>query len=47
MIGNFTIVDGHVHTFSSEEVSLKVLKSFNKIYYIEFENREQGLLRTF
>ncbi|HOM02387.1 MAG TPA: amidohydrolase family protein [Acetivibrio sp.] len=44
MIGSFTIVDGHVHTFSSKEVSLKVLQSFNKIYNIEFENPGTGTI---
>ncbi|WP_265443023.1 amidohydrolase family protein [Acetivibrio straminisolvens] len=44
MIGNFIIVDGHVHTFSSEEISLKILQSFNKMYDIEFENPGTGTI---
>lgn len=44
MIGDFTIVDGHVHTFSSDEVSSKILMSFNKVYGIEFENPGTGTI---
>ncbi len=44
MIGNFTVVDGHVHTFSSDEVSRKILTSFNKMYNIEFANPGTGTI---
>lgn len=44
MIDNFIIVDGHVHTFSSEEVSSKILESFNRVYNIEFENPGTGTI---
>ena len=44
MIENFTVVDGHVHTFSSQEVSSKIIASFNKIYSIEFENPGTGTI---
>ncbi len=44
MIGEFTVVDGHVHTFSSDEVSEKIRTSFNKIYSIEFDNPGTGTI---
>lgn len=44
MIGKFTVVDGHVHTFSSDEVSEKILTSFNRIYNIEFTNPGTGTI---
>lgn len=44
MIDKFLIVDGHVHTFSSYEVSNKIMTSFNKVYNIEFENPGPGTL---
>ena len=44
MIGKFTIVDGHVHTFSSDEVSHKIRTSFNKLYNIEFDNPGTGTI---
>jgi hypothetical protein len=42
MINNFRIVDGHVHTFPSEEVAAKVIEAFNNIYDIEFINAGTG-----
>ncbi len=42
MIDKYTVVDGHVHTFSSDEVSQKILDSFNKMYNIEFTNSGTG-----
>lgn len=42
MRDNFIIVDGHVHTFSSDEVSYKILQSFNKLYEITFDNPGTG-----
>lgn len=44
MIEKFTVVDGHVHTFSSDEVSHKILTSFNKMYNIEFTNPGTGTI---
>lgn len=38
MINGYTIIDGHTHTFSTEEVARKIIESFNRIYSIEFEN---------
>lgn len=38
MIGNFMIIDGHTHTFSTREVALKIRESFNKLYRIKFKN---------
>lgn len=42
MINGNVTVDGHAHTFSSEEVALKVIQSFNRIYHINFENSGTG-----
>lgn len=42
MIEGYKIIDGHVHTFSSDEASRKIKESFNKIYSIEFENPGTG-----
>lgn len=42
MKGKFTVVDGHVHTFSSDDVSEKIITSFNKVYDIEFTNPGSG-----
>jgi hypothetical protein len=42
MIDKYIIVDGHVHTFPSDDVSKKVLQSFNKVYNIEFNNPGTG-----
>jgi uncharacterized protein len=44
MIDGYKIIDGHVHTFSSNEVSRKIRESFNKIYTIEFENPGTGTI---
>lgn len=38
------IVDGHVHTFSSESVSEKIISSFNRLYDITFENPGNGTI---
>ena len=42
MIDGYRIIDEHVHTFSSDEVSRRIKESFNKIYSIEFENPGTG-----
>lgn len=44
MINGYTIVDGHAHTFSSDEVSVKIIQSFNRLYEIEFENPGTGTI---
>ena len=44
MIDGFAIVDGHVHTFSTAEVSKKIIDSFNKAYEILFENPGSGTI---
>ena len=44
MKDGFEIVDGHVHTFSSEEVSKKIIDSFNRAYNILFENPGTGTI---
>lgn len=44
MIDGYRIIDGHVHTFSSEEVSGKIKESFNKIYDIKFQNPGTGTI---
>jgi len=42
MIENIKIVDGHIHTFSSDEIAKKIITSFNKVYDIHFENTGTG-----
>lgn len=42
MRNQFKIVDGHVHTFPSDEVAGKIIDAFNKIYDIEFSNPGTG-----
>lgn len=44
MTEGFEIIDGHVHTFSSEEVSRKIIDSFNKTYNILFDNPGTGTI---
>ena len=44
MKDGFEIVDGHVHTFSSAEVSKKIIDSFNKAYNIVFANPGTGTI---
>jgi predicted TIM-barrel fold metal-dependent hydrolase len=44
MVDGYRVIDGHVHTFSSEEVSRKIRESFNRIYSIEFENPGTGTI---
>lgn len=44
MTEGYRIIDGHVHTFSSDEVSKKIRESFNRIYSIEFENPGTGTI---
>lgn len=36
------IIDGHVHTFETDEISSKVLTAFNKLYEIHFKNSGTG-----
>jgi len=45
MIDKFTVVDGHVHTFSTEEIALRIIESFNKLYDIAFENPGSGSIQ--
>ncbi|MCX7747262.1 MAG: amidohydrolase family protein [Clostridia bacterium] len=40
----FTIVDGHAHTFLSDEVASKIIEAFNRIYTIEFDNPGKGTI---
>lgn len=42
MVGKYRIIDGHVHTFASEAIALKIIEAFNKVYAIEFENPGNG-----
>lgn len=44
MIDGFKVIDGHAHTFSSDEVSQKIIQSFNKVYDIVFENPGTGTI---
>lgn len=38
------IVDGHVHTFSSDEVAKKIIESFNNVYSIDFNVPGEGII---
>lgn len=38
MIEDYTVVDGHVHTFMSEDISARIQRAFNRLYEIEFDN---------
>lgn len=42
MIDDLLIIDGHVHTFSTDEVGEKVISAFNKVYDIRFEEMGTG-----
>jgi hypothetical protein len=42
MRGKYTVIDGHVHTFPNDEISRKIIDSFNRVYSIEFENPGTG-----
>lgn len=44
MINSFKVIDGHVHTFMSDEISFKIRTSFNRAYSIEFENPGTGTI---
>lgn len=44
MKDGFNIIDGHVHTFSSDEVAKKIIDSFNNIYDIAFNNPGSGTI---
>lgn len=32
MIENYTIVDGHVHTFATDEIAGRIIEAFNILY---------------
>lgn len=42
MINNVLVIDGHVHTFSSDQVGQKVISAFNKAYDIHFSEMGTG-----
>ncbi|AUG56913.1 amidohydrolase family protein [Acetivibrio saccincola] len=44
MFENIKTVDGHVHTFSSDEIAKKIIKSFNKVYSIDFNVPGEGTI---
>lgn len=44
MVDDFMVIDGHVHTFMSDEVSSKIRTSFNRMYSIEFKNPGTGTI---
>lgn len=46
MTDSMRIIDGHVHTFSSDRIAEKVRKSFNKLFQIEFENLGTGTVEN-
>lgn len=46
MINDIEIIDSHVHTFASDEVSERIIASFNKIYDIEFANPGNGTINN-
>ena len=44
MLENIKTVDGHVHTFSSDEIAKKIIESFNKVYSIDFNLLGEGTI---
>lgn len=42
MIDGIRIIDGHVHTFENDEIAKKVIKAFNEVYEIDFDNCGTG-----
>lgn len=46
MVDDIEIIDSHVHTFASSEIAEKIIKSFNKIYEIEFKNPGNGTIEN-
>lgn len=46
MLKNIEIIDSHVHTFANEDVSGKIMSSFNKIYDIQFANPGDGTIKS-
>lgn len=44
MLDNIKTVDGHVHTFSSDEIAKKIIKSFNEVYFIDFDVPGEGTI---
>ncbi|NLI58338.1 MAG: amidohydrolase [Clostridium sp.] len=44
MLDSIKTVDGHVHTFSSDEIAKKIIKSFNKVYFIDFDVPGEGTI---
>ena len=44
MFEGYRIIDTHVHTFANDEIATKIMKTFNKMYNIEFQNPGTGSL---
>jgi len=44
VVEDYIVVDGHIHTFSSDEVSKKIITSFNLMYDIRFDNPGNGTI---
>jgi predicted TIM-barrel fold metal-dependent hydrolase len=44
VLGDLKIIDGHVHTFSSDEIAKKIIESFNNIYSIDFSTPGTGTI---
>lgn len=46
MIDDVTIVDGHVHTFATDEIAYRIIESFNSLYEIEFNLPGTGSIQN-
>jgi uncharacterized protein len=46
MKSGFKIIDGHVHTFSTEIAAKKIIETFNVMYSIAFENTGNGTINN-
>lgn len=44
VVEEYIVVDGHIHTFSSDEVAEKIITSFNLLYDIQFVNPGNGTI---
>jgi predicted TIM-barrel fold metal-dependent hydrolase len=44
MYNDIEIIDSHVHTFANDDIAGRIIKSFNKVYDIEFKNPGNGTI---
>jgi uncharacterized protein len=45
MIENYTIVDGHVHTFATDDIAGRIIEAFNILYEIDFNLPGTGSIK--